>query len=352
MHERDFAHYQARMPDKVQTLVEKLCLASGLSSEALLHHDNFLQAFSFTRLAEAYRPHYIHSYFFYDRSLMALVASWLLDIPRGISCYADHMLQDYELKVVPLHLELCDIVIATSQRIKQELLTLAPQADPERILVKPNGIDTENFPVMQRSEPGPDAPFRIVSVCRIEPKKGLLDLVEAISLLRQRGVPVEAHLVGAADDWSEASRTYKQKLDQRISELNLWGTVHLEGQQNHEGILRFLGLAQFFVAPFVETESGDKDGIPTAVLEGMATGLPVVATNAGSIPEVINDGQDGVLTPQRDPVALAAAIEALLHDPDGRARLGRNAAAKVRHQFNAVTCEEVFHLRVHSAIAK
>ena len=283
---------------------------------------------------------------------MALVASWLLDIPRGISCYADHMLQDYELKVVPLHLELCDIVIATSQRIKQELLTLAPQADPERILVKPNGIDTENFPVMQRSEPGADAPFRIVSVCRIEPKKGLLDLVEAISLLRQRGVPVEAHLVGAADDWSEASRTYKQKLDQRISELNLWGAVHLEGQQNHEGILRFLGLAQLFVAPFVETESGDKDGIPTAVLEGMATGLPVVATNAGSIPEVVDDGQDGLLTPQRDPVALAAAIEVLLHDPDGRARLGRNAAAKVRHQFNAVTCEEVFHLRVRSAIAK
>ena len=350
VHERDFASYQERMPEKVQALVEKLCQASGLSREALLRHDNFLQAFSFTRLAEAYRPHYIHSYFFYDRSLMALVASWLLDIPRGISCYADHVLKDYELKVVPLHLELCNIVIATSQRIKQELLAMAPQADAEKILVKPNGIDTECFPVIERAEPGPDAPFRIVSVCRIEPKKGLLDLVEAVQLLRQRGVRVEAHLVGAADDWSEASRNYKQKFDQRITELNLWGTVHLEGQQNHDGILRFLGLAQLFVAPFVETETGDKDGIPTAVLEGMATGLPVVATNAGSIPEVIVDGQDGVLTAQRDPVALATAIETLLRDPDQRQRLGQNGADRVRASFDVRNCETAFHERLQAIL--
>ncbi len=99
-------------------------------------------------MVEAYRPEYLHSYFFYDRSLMALVAGYLLDIPRGVSCYADHLLKDYELKVVPLHLELCGIVIATSERIKQELLEIAPQTDPNRILVKPNGIDTECFPVV------------------------------------------------------------------------------------------------------------------------------------------------------------------------------------------------------------
>ena len=350
VHERDFAYYRARMPDKVQTLVEKLCESSGLSTQALLGHDNFLQAFSYTRMAEAWRPHYLHSYFFYDRSLMSLVAGWMLDIPRGVSCYADHILQDYELKVVPLHLELCDIVIATSQRIKQELLALAPHADPDRILVKANGIDTEAFPVVRRTEPAENAPFRVVSVCRIEPKKGLLDLVEAVHLLRERGVPIEAHIVGAADDWSEASRDYKRQVDQRISERNLWGTVHLEGQQNHDGISRFLGLAHLFVAPFVETESGDKDGIPTAVLEGMATGLPVVATDAGSIPEVIDDGHDGLLTPQRDPVALAAAMEALLRDFDRRKRFGQNAAAKVRTDFDALNCEKTFHHRIHEVL--
>ena len=171
-----------------------------------------------------------------------------------------------------------------------------------------------------------------------------------MSLLRQRGLLVEAHLVGAADEWSEASRDYKRKLDQRISELNLWGIVHLEGRQNMEGVLRFLGFAHVFVAPFVETEFGDKDGIPTALLEGMATGLPVVATDAGSITEVVDDGRDGVLVSQRDPVALANAIEALLRDADRRGRLGREAADRVRRCYNAEFCEKTFHGRIRSMI--
>jgi glycosyltransferase involved in cell wall biosynthesis len=346
VHEQDFARYRARMPEKIDSLVDKLCGASGLSRQAVLSHDNFLQAFSFTRMVEAYRPEYLHSYFFYDRSLMALVAGYLLNIPRGISCYADHLLRDYELKVVPLHLELCDIVIATSERIKQELLTIAPNTDPGRIIVKPNGIDTECFPLIQRVEPAEGQSFRLVSVCRIEPKKGLIDLVEATSLLRQRGLNVEAHIVGAVDEWSQASREYKAKLDQRISELNLWGKIHLEGRQNLDGVLRFLGLTQLFVAPFVETDSGDKDGIPTALLEAMATGLPVVATDAGSINEVIDNERDGIIVRQRSPMELANAIEALLRNPKRRAQLGQAAVETVHRRYDSRHCEKSFHARV------
>jgi glycosyltransferase involved in cell wall biosynthesis len=352
VHERDFAHYRRRMPDRVAGLIARLCQASGLSEQDLLAHGNFLEAFSFTRMVEAYRPDYLHSYFFYDRSLMALVAGHLLEIPRGISCYADHVLKDYELKVVPLQLELCDVVVATSERIKRELIELAPHTDANRIIVKPNGIDTDRFALRERSEPDDGKPFRLVTVCRIEPKKGLIELVEAVGLLRDRGRRVETHLVGAADEWSADSRDYKRRLDQRISELNLWGTVHLEGRQGDEGVQRMLGLAHLFVAPFVETESGDKDGIPTALLEGMATGLPAVATDAGSIPEVIENGRDGVLVPQRSPAALADAIESLLKDPERRVRLGRAGADTVRRRFDAKTCETIFHDRVRALLAR
>ena len=195
---------------------------------------------------------------------------------------------------------------------------------------------------------GTGEPFRLVSVCRIEPKKGLIDLVEAMSLLRQRGVNVEAHIVGTVDKWSDASRNYGHQLDQRISELNLWGTVHLEGRQNLEGVQRFLGIAHLFVAPFVETATGDKDGIPTALLEAMATGLPAVATDAGSISEVITNGQDGILVPQRTPVALADAIEALLRNPSQRAQLGKVAADTVRCHYDAQSCEDLFHEQVRA----
>ena len=108
-----------------------------------------------------------------------------------------------------------------------------------------------------------------------------------------------------------------------------------------------LGIAQLFVAPFVETEEGDKDGIPTALLEGMATGLPAVATDAGSIPEVIEDGRDGVLVSQHDPVALADAIDLLLRHPERRRRLCLGVITiKVRRRFDVRISETIFHERV------
>jgi glycosyltransferase involved in cell wall biosynthesis len=352
IHERNFERYRRRLGDRVEALIDRISEASGLPRHHVADHDNFLEALTFTRMVEAYRPEYLHSYFFYDRSLMALVAGYLLGIPRGVSCYADHVMKDYEFKLVPLHMELCDVVIATSARIKRELMELAPETDESKVLVKPNGIDPASFPVVARTEPANGDPYRLVSVCRIEPKKGLLDLVEAVHLLKERGVRVEAHLVGTADEWSPASLQYKQRLDERVAELGLRGTVHLEGRQDLDGVLRFHHLAHLFVAPFVETETGDKDGIPTALLEGMSGGLPAVATDAGSITEVVTDGQDGLVVPQRDPTALADAIEALLSDPARRSELGRAAAATVRERFAASQLERIFHERVDALVGR
>jgi glycosyltransferase involved in cell wall biosynthesis len=106
-----------------------------------------------------------------------------------------------------------------------------------------------------------------------------------------------------------------------------------------------------FVAPFVETESGDKDGIPTSLLEAMASGLPVVATDAGSICELIDDGQDGVLVSQRDPNALALAIADLLNDLERRIILGKNAAQKIKEKFDVTVCEQVFHNQLSKLLA-
>ena len=351
-HERDYAHYRRRMESRVEALLRRISNASGLPRDEVERHGNFLEAFTFTRMVEAYRPDYLHSYFFYDRSLMALVAAYLLELPRGVSCYADHMLHDYELKVVPLHMELCDVVIATSERIREELIELAPHVDPAKILVKPNGIDPSRFPEAERQDPAHGQPFRVVSVCRIEPKKGLLDLVEAVHLLRDRGMNVEAHIVGSPDEWSEASVDYARRLNQRVVDLGLLGAVHLEGRQDLEGVLRFHRISHLFVAPFVETETGDKDGIPTALLEGMSGGLPAVGTDAGSIREVIDEGRDGLIVPQRDPPALADAIEDLLSDPLKRADFGRSAAASIRSRFAADELERLFHERVDALLKR
>jgi colanic acid/amylovoran biosynthesis glycosyltransferase len=347
---RDYDHYIRCMPEKIGSLVEKLCRASGLSEQELRGHYHFQQAFAFTRMVEACRPDYLHSYFFYEGTLFTLVASHLLDIPRGVSCYADHMLDDYVLKLVPLHLEQCSLVVATSRRIKRELMKIAPQADPDRIIVKPNAINGARFPVMDRQEPRAGEPYRLVCVSRIEPKKGIIYLVEAVRRLIDNGLNVEAHFLGGVDD-NPAGKEYAAVLDARIQELNLGKAVQLEGRKPEAEIRQQLKDSHIFVAPFVETESGDKDGIPTALLEAMSTGIPAVATDAGSIAEVIDDGWDGVLVRQRDSVRLAKAIEGLLRNPERRQQLGREGAHKIRARYDVRVCEPVFHKRIRSVIA-
>jgi glycosyltransferase involved in cell wall biosynthesis len=350
VHLQDYAKYRARFPDRVEDVTRLLCDASGLPRERLVNHDNFLQGFTYARLAESWGADYLHSYFFYDRSLMSLIASQVLKLPRGVSCYADHQLKDYDLKVVPLHLRTCDVVIATSRRIKRELLELAPDVSPDKILVKPNAIDCTRFPVLPRPEPAAGAPFRLVVTSRIEPKKGLVHLADALKLLRDGGVDVECHVVGDADRGVPASENCKAELWERVERHGLSGKFHLEGRQNEEGVRGFLAKAHLFVAPFVETESGDKDGIPTALVEALATGLPAVVTDAGSILEVVDDGVDARVVPQRDAKALAEAIRALLADPALRTRMAHAAAQKARERFDVAVCEPLFHERIRKIL--
>ena len=347
--QRDYAHYAERMPEKIEALVDMLCQASGMTEQELRSNNHFFQAFSFTRMVEAYRPAYLHSYFFYEGTLFTFVASYLLNIPRGVSCYADHMMKDYALKVIPLHLKQCSLVVATSHRIKQELLGLAPDADPDRILVKPNAVDVRHFPPVSPGEPEQGQPYRLVCVSRIEPKKGLQYLIEAIRILRDRQIPVEVHLLGGVDD-NPNSQEYARSLATRIDDLKLNKVVHLEGLKTHDEIKQYFAKAHLFMAPFVETEYGDKDGIPTALLEAMAAGLPVVATDAGSILEVVENGRDGIIVPQRDPLSLANALEALLDDPNRRRKLAKEAANTVGQRFDVQICERSFHERIRSII--
>lgn len=335
--ERNLARWRKEAPAQVEQLLADVSRESGLGETELVAHDNVLEAFTFASMAAAWRPGWLHSFFFDAATFMAYVASRLLGIPRGITCYADHMLADYELKTVRLQLEHAALVIATSARIRGELLAIAPALDPAKLVVIPNGIDADRFPVTEHPEPLPGEPFRLACVSRLAAKKGLLDAVEAVRQLRGRGVNVELHLIGEADADS-SSQEFRNQLCAAISAAGLWGKVHLEGVQDGAGVRRFLALAHLFVAPFVEQPDGDKDGIPTALLEAMATGLASVTTAAGSILEVVEDGVTAKIVAQRSPHALAAAIEELLLDPARRRAMGSRAAESLRASFDTRRC--------------
>lgn len=351
-HQRDFEHYRERFPERVQALVDEVAAASGKSKGELTRHHDFLRGFTFTRMVEAWQPAWLHSYFFYERSLYSLIAGWVLEIPRGISSYADHLLKDYELKLVPLHLRLCDVVVATSARIKSELLSLAPDIDADKIVVKPNAIDSQHFPVMERKSPATGEPFRLVCVARIEPKKGLLYLVQAVRILNQeRGRKVVVHLIGEADPKDAAGQACHRELLQFCEQQGMSDCVRLEGRRSQTEVRGFLDRGHAFVAPFIETETGDKDGIPTALLEAMATGIPTIVTDAGSMLEVVTDGVDGLVVKQRDGAAIADAVESLVQDGERRRRIGTAAAETVRAKFDVRVCESRLHRRIDVVLA-
>lgn len=351
-HLRDKAHFDKTKPGRLRSFLERVAAVTGRSVEDLEKEPTVLQGCTFARMAELAGADYLHSYFFYDQSFMAMQAAWLLELPRGVSCYADHMLQDYPFKLVPLQVELSDVIVATSARIKRELSQMTGGRFDDKIVVKPNGVDGARFPPVVRQDRKPGDPFEVVSISRIEPKKGLTHLVEAVAMLKQRGHKVKAHVVGSKDPHSKGSLEYAAEFEALIEKLGVKDEVILHGMKKQEELPPILQRCRAFVAPYVEMGSGDKDGIPTAMLEGLASGLPVVTTDSGSILEVVTTEVEGIVVPQRDSKAFAAALERLIAEPALERRMAKAARDRFDREFDIRVTEVRLHERVAGLVNK
>ena len=351
-HLRDKEHFEKTKPGRLREFLQRVSKATGKSVEELEKEPIVLQGCTFARMAELAGAKYLHSYFFYDQSFMVMQAAWLLDIPRGVSCYADHMLDDYPWKLVPLQVELASVVVATSARIKRELSAKSGGVHDDKIIVKPNGVDGARFPAFDRPLRKKDEPFEVISISRVEPKKGLIHLVEAIAELKQRGHNVIAHVVGSKDLHSKGSAEYAEQFDRRIQELGVGDRIVQHGMMKQEDLAPILKKCRAFVAPYVELGSGDKDGIPTAMLEGLASGLPVVTTDSGSILEVVDNGVEGIVVAQRDSKAFAEALLRLVADPELERRMAKASRARFDKEFDIRVTEKRLHERVAALVAK
>jgi colanic acid/amylovoran biosynthesis glycosyltransferase len=169
---------------------------------------------------------------------------------------------------------------------------------------------------------GEGEPGRVLSVSRLVEKKGLHDLVEACALLRSRSSPhipvVHLDVVGDGPLRDELERAVR----------HLGAGVRFHGPLPQERVLELYQRASVYCLPSVITARGDRDSLPTSVLEAMALGVPVVTTAVGGLPELVIHERTGLVVAQHDPVALAEAIARLLTDTDLAVEL---AAAARRH---------------------
>ena len=198
-------------------------------------------------------------------------------------------------------------------------------ATPEATVLRMyHGIDLDRFqrgPVAERAIGVP----LLLSVGRLREKKGFATLIEACRLLRDAGTVVRCKIVGYGEE--------HDGLAGLISRHGLKEVVQLAGKMTQAELIDLYRNATVFALPCQVASDGDRDGIPNVLLEAMAMELAVVSTNVSGIPEVIQNGINGLLVRPGDAAALAVAIGRLLDDPALRRRLGEAGRHTVATRF-------------------
>jgi colanic acid/amylovoran biosynthesis glycosyltransferase len=185
-----------------------------------------------------------------------------------------------------------------------------------------NGIELDRF----QSADLTGTPPAIISIGRLIEKKGFPDLIEACRLLHERGLAIRAEIIGEGP--------LEKPLREQIAAAGLTNVIALAGPLPQREVIEQLARATVFALPCVAEAAGGMDNLPTVIMEAMAAGLPVVSTPLGGVPEMVQDGITGFLVPERQPGALADALDRLLSDR--RLALSLGKAGRERAQFFAI----------------
>jgi len=270
----------------------------------------------------------------------ARMLSRLTDIPYTFTAHAHDIFAEGALtgEVVETMREASGIVVI-SEYNRRFLTKNVPGLGHSKMKVIHCGIKLDEFePVlddeaMQIHKEGPE-PDRILTVARFEPKKGLEHLIDAYGRLASEGIDFRAVMVGDGP--------LRPGLVDRVKEAGLEDRVKLTGAVDDERLARLYRTSDVFALPCVTAPDGDRDGIPVVLMEAMAMGIPVVSTEVSGIPELVDHGKNGLLVPEKDPEALADALELIMGDPGSQDAFGREGREKVERDFNIVhTVEEL-----------
>ena len=276
------------------------------------------------RLLPERRVTHLHAHFAHSPTSVAMFTSRLTGIPFSFTAHAKDI---YTSNTQQLGEKIAGArFVATCTEYNRRYLQRIAQRNHTPIHRVYHGIDLDLFAGIPSAPKPPAAPYRILTVARMTAKKGLPTVYRALRRLYDQGMVFQHTLIGDGDD--------RKLILALIAKLGLGPVTRCLGTQPHDVVLQHYQAADLFVLGCEVAQNGDRDGIPNVFPESMAMGVPVVATRVSAIPEIIRDGQTGLLVTPGRPQEMAQAIERLLTDYDLRRRIIGAALQLVQREFD------------------
>jgi glycosyltransferase involved in cell wall biosynthesis len=267
---------------------------------------------------------HLHAHFAAAPALVAMFTHELIGVPYTFTAHARDIYVDTQPALLRAQMVRAKAVVTVCEYNRRFLAGyLGPEAQ-SKVRCIYNGLDLRPFTWAPPATTAPGPPV-ILAVGRLIEKKGLGDLIAAAAMLRERGRRFQVEIIGTGP--------LGPSLAADVKRLGLEDRVQLRGAQPLEAVRLAYRRATVFALPSVVAADGDRDGIPTVLMEAMASGVAVVSTCVSGIPELITSGQDGLLVAPRRPAVLADALDVLLLDPELRERLARAARRKIKECF-------------------
>lgn len=308
-------------------LVQPGCARLRTPVQVLAAGDAAAQAAELVALAAGTAIDGVHGYFAHRPADVAERAARALGVRHGFSSHALDV-RKVTRDELAARAASAAVVVACNQDVAASLAEAG--AD---VHLLPHGVDATTFTPAAggAATAAADAPLELVAVGRLVAKKGFDVLLAALAEVRR---PYRLRIVGDGPE--------RAALEKAAADHGVLGAVTFAGRCTHAELPGLLRSADVVVAPSVVDANGDRDGLPNVVLEAMACGRAVVASDVAAIATAVRPGHTGVLVPPRRPDALAAAIDALAASPAERDRLGRNARACVEDEFELSRCTARF----------
>ncbi|KUK68136.1 MAG: Putative glycosyltransferase [Methanocalculus sp. 52_23] len=271
----------------------------------------------------------LHTHWIVPQGLVGAVCGRLLHCPHILSVHgtdvniaAKNRVLGWVTKFVTRN---CGKILTNSTYTRNVLLSVDPSAEG-KVEVIPMGVDVEKFWNAQNdNHKQASNPPHILYIGRLIDCKGLEYLIEAFAIVSRR-VPGAQLIIGGEGPEEE-------RLRQQVAHLGLNESVQFIGLIASPDLSRYYHEATVFVLPSIQAER-QTEGLGVVLLEAMACGTPVIGSNVGGIPDIIQDGWNGYLVQERSPEALSMKILELIHDTDLSRRLAENGFETVRRKFS------------------